>query len=174
MTGQFLSTKGDGGTPHWMAPEVLRGNQGISEKSDVYSFGVILWEIVTREVPWKELGHPQAIIWAVLSDGKRLQMPELVQPEVASLARDCWLEDPSLRPSFADIIERLSKLKFILPPGMPELGTTSVMKQLSGASSIKTPTSESSAVNAPATLSTDPAYAAGPLPPATETNPFIL
>lgn len=54
-----------------MAPEVLSGNQGISEKSDVYSFGVILWELVTREVPWRELGHPQAIIWAVSSEGKR-------------------------------------------------------------------------------------------------------
>jgi len=30
------------GTPHWMAPEILRGNK-YEEYSDVYSFGMILW-----------------------------------------------------------------------------------------------------------------------------------
>ena len=140
MKGEFLSTKGDGGTPHWMvrialpyfcffklslmqlfflqAPEVLLGVHGISEKSDVYSFGVILFELVTREIPWKELGHAQAITWAVLSKGERLQMPEGVQPEIVSLATDCWNNEPSLRPSFSSIIERLSAMDCIFPPGI--------------------------------------------------------
>jgi serine/threonine protein kinase len=30
------------GTPHWMAPEILREKE-YTEKSDVYSFGMILW-----------------------------------------------------------------------------------------------------------------------------------
>jgi len=40
------------GTPHWMAPEILRGNK-YEEYSDVYSFGMILWEIVTGNIPYK-------------------------------------------------------------------------------------------------------------------------
>ena len=30
------------GTPHWMAPEILRGGE-YEEYSDIYSFGMILW-----------------------------------------------------------------------------------------------------------------------------------
>ncbi len=30
------------GTPHWMAPEILRGEK-YDEAADVYSFGMVLW-----------------------------------------------------------------------------------------------------------------------------------
>lgn len=36
------------GTPYWMAPEVLHGNQ-YDERADVYSFGIVLCEIVSRK-----------------------------------------------------------------------------------------------------------------------------
>lgn len=42
------------GTPHWMAPEIMRG-EPYTEKSDVYSFGMILWEIITGKIPYENL-----------------------------------------------------------------------------------------------------------------------
>ncbi len=48
------------GTPNWMAPEICRGEK-YTDKADVYSFGLIVWEIVTREVPYRELS-PNEII----------------------------------------------------------------------------------------------------------------
>lgn len=34
-----------------MAPEVYEGKH-YNEKADVFSFGVVLWEIVTRSLPY--------------------------------------------------------------------------------------------------------------------------
>ena len=38
-----------------------------SEKCDVYSWGIIFWEVLTRRVPFVELGLAYRIMWAVHS-----------------------------------------------------------------------------------------------------------
>jgi serine/threonine protein kinase len=41
--------------PRWLAPEVLSG-KSYTFAADVYSFGVILWEMLTWQVPWHDMG----------------------------------------------------------------------------------------------------------------------
>ena len=40
------------GSCSWMAPELIR-NEPCNEKVDVWSFGVLLWELLTRQEPYK-------------------------------------------------------------------------------------------------------------------------
>ncbi|MCO5600010.1 hypothetical protein L7F22_054118 [Adiantum nelumboides] len=105
----FLTAKSGRGTPQWMAPEVLR-NEPSDEKADVYSFGVIMWELATEEVPWDGLNAMQ-VVGAVGFMNQRLQIPDNIEPEWATLMKECWESDPKLRPSFQDITDRLKEMQ---------------------------------------------------------------
>ncbi|EEF51112.1 map3k delta-1 protein kinase, putative [Ricinus communis] len=104
----FITAKSGRGTPQWMAPEVLR-NEPSNEKSDVFSFGVILWELMTVSIPWINLNSVQVVGVVGFMD-RRLELPEDLDPKVASLIRDCWQSDPGERPSFEDIIHRMTSI----------------------------------------------------------------
>ena len=58
------------GTFHWMAPEVLQSDTNYSHKADVYSFAIVMWEIMSREPPFKGL-RPHEIMAAVLNNQAR-------------------------------------------------------------------------------------------------------
>lgn len=49
-------------TFRWVAPEVLAGSH-YGKAADVYAFGVIMWEILTWQVPWDDLGPWQVQPW---------------------------------------------------------------------------------------------------------------
>ncbi|KAJ0775261.1 putative protein kinase TKL-CTR1-DRK-2 family [Helianthus annuus] len=84
----FLSARSGGGTPQWMAPEVLR-NEPSNEKSDVFSFGIILWELVTQSVPWSNM-NPLQVVGVVGFMDRRLDLPEDLDPSLSSIIQDCW------------------------------------------------------------------------------------
>ena len=101
MTGQC-------GTYQWMAPEVVGGHR-YTESADVYSFGINLWEIYTRRIPHANLSPIQAAV-AVMKKGLRPELPVDTPPDYAQLVRDCWAQNPLLRPSFGSILVRLGKI----------------------------------------------------------------
>ncbi|PSS04139.1 Serine/threonine-protein kinase [Actinidia chinensis var. chinensis] len=104
----FLTAKSGRGTPQWMAPEVLR-NEPSNEKSDVFSFGVILWELMTESIPWKHLNSFQVVGVVGFMD-RRLDLPENLDARASSIIRDCWQSNPEHRPSFQDLIVRVTDL----------------------------------------------------------------
>lgn len=98
----FLTAKSHGGTPEWMAPEVLR-DEPSNEKCDVYSYGVILYELVTGQEPWGNM-HPMQVVGAVGYGGRQLALPPGVDPHVASWIYRCWSQVPNERPSFGELL----------------------------------------------------------------------
>jgi tRNA A-37 threonylcarbamoyl transferase component Bud32 len=86
------------------APEVLRSQKKTyTAQSDVYSFALLLWELAERRVPFALLDAP-TIAQAVANHRLRPPLPSNINAEYVSLVAQCWREEPSERPSFADII----------------------------------------------------------------------
>lgn len=97
------------GTHHWIAPEVLRGEE-FSQAADVYSFGVILWEMIHRKIPFQDLSAAQ-VIGIVGYGGKRLQISACCPPQVRTLLQRCLIRDKiDIRPSFAKLAAELNGL----------------------------------------------------------------
>ncbi|NXO23188.1 M3K12 kinase, partial [Cisticola juncidis] len=93
------------GTVAWMAPEVIR-NEPVSEKVDIWSFGVVLWELLTGEIPYKDVDS-SAIIWGVGSNSLHLPVPSSCPDGFKVLLRQCWNSKPRNRPSFRQILLHL-------------------------------------------------------------------
>ncbi|XP_042241727.1 mitogen-activated protein kinase kinase kinase 7-like isoform X3 [Homarus americanus] len=94
------------GSAAWMAPEVFEGKL-YTEKCDVYSWGIILWEVMTRRVPFEDLGLAVRIMWAV----HQKQRPPLVTgcPKLLeNLMKRCWDHNQARRPRMEEVVEKIS------------------------------------------------------------------
>ncbi|KAK1604585.1 hypothetical protein QYE76_028258 [Lolium multiflorum] len=104
---QTLISGGVRGTLPWMAPELLNGSSNlVSEKVDVFSFGIVMWELITGEEPYADL-HYGAIIGGIVNNNLRPPVPESCDPQWRSLMEQCWSAEPSVRPSFTEVVKRL-------------------------------------------------------------------
>lgn len=89
------------GTPHWMAPETLKGDKNYGPEVDVYSFGMLLYELLTNSIPW-EGKDPMAVATAVVHKS-RPDLPKDTPKPLRELIECCWSQKPSERPTFTEI-----------------------------------------------------------------------
>ncbi|XP_061879624.1 mitogen-activated protein kinase kinase kinase 20-like [Entelurus aequoreus] len=96
------------GTFPWMAPEVIQ-SLPVSETCDTYSYGVVLWEMLTREVPFKGFEGLQ-VAWLVVEKQERLTIPTCCPASFAELMRKCWQAEPKERPQFKQVLVTLETM----------------------------------------------------------------
>lgn len=93
------------GTVAWMAPEALREDR-CSEKVDIWSFGVVLWELLTRETPFRE--HEQSSIIFLVGSGRlKLMIPSTCPEGFKLIMQMCFKYNAKDRPSFKLICNHL-------------------------------------------------------------------
>eukprot|EP01133_Synstelium_polycarpum_P017737 gene17737-21148_t len=95
------------GTTGWVAPEVL-AEEGYTEKADVYSFAIVLWELLTRLIPYAGKNTMQVV--RSIDRGERLSIPDWCPATYASLINRCWETDPAHRPSFPEILPMMEAM----------------------------------------------------------------
>ncbi|KAM6177361.1 mitogen-activated protein kinase kinase kinase 21 [Erethizon dorsatum] len=106
------------GTYAWMAPEVIRSSL-FSKGSDIWSYGVLLWELLTGEVPYRGIDG-LAVAYGVAVNKLTLPIPSTCPEPFAKLMKECWEQDPHIRPSFASILQQLSDIEVAVMTEMPQ------------------------------------------------------
>ncbi|OHT09262.1 hypothetical protein TRFO_21914 [Tritrichomonas foetus] len=109
ISRMFLKNKRmskDLGTTSFMAPEVST-TINYDQKCDVYSYGMILYEISEVRQPFRKV--PEREVKELVKSGVRPDFKNDKTPKnLKTLITKCWNSDPSLRPTFEEIILILS------------------------------------------------------------------
>lgn len=102
--------KGDARLPlKWMAPETIF-DRVYTTQSDVWSFGVLLWEIFSLGAsPYPGVCIDE-LFCRRLKEGTRMRPPDYATNEIYQTMLDCWLDRPTDRPTFAELVEHLGNL----------------------------------------------------------------
>ncbi|XP_010882425.2 receptor-interacting serine/threonine-protein kinase 1 [Esox lucius] len=93
------------GTLCYMAPEHLDSiNTRSSEKSDVYSFAIVVWVILAGREPYENARGEDHICQCVRKGDRPDEdlIPDHTPLEIIELMRNCWHQDPQLRPTFEE------------------------------------------------------------------------
>ncbi|XP_060722757.1 mast/stem cell growth factor receptor kita isoform X2 [Tachysurus vachellii] len=92
----------------WMSPESIFECVYTFE-SDVWSYGILLWEIFSLgSSPYP--GIPvDSKFYKMIKEGYRMDSPEFAPSEMYEIMQSCWDADPSRRPSFGKIVEKVEQ-----------------------------------------------------------------
>ena len=103
-SASMVSTLGLKGTIAYIPPEILN-DYDYTKEGDVYAFSMIVYEIMTNIEPFKNCGMSTLI--SKVSKGIRPDLDQPMPESYKNLIEKCWSQDPSIRPSFDEIVKEL-------------------------------------------------------------------
>ena len=103
-SSSMVSTLGLKGTIAYIPPEILN-DYDYTKEGDVYAFSMIVYEIMTNIEPFKNCGMSTLI--SKVSKGIRPDLDQPMPESYKNLIEKCWSQDPSIRPSFDEIVKEL-------------------------------------------------------------------
>jgi len=97
------------GQLRWMAPELLIENPTL--KSDIYSFGIIIWQLLTRKLPYPEAKN-EVQVFNSMKDPTRIKFvfPSNTSQFLKQLGKQCLDNNPKLRPTAEYILYYLDNI----------------------------------------------------------------
>ena len=118
-----------GGTPSYMAPELLSGHASpASFKVDVYSWALVLWELLHNQRTHPRSWSMAVLFSNVLNNDYRPAIGEYLSSELRELLTCAWNKDPEQRPAFDAIlfsnvlVEHRKNLQYDVSPGSSTSG----------------------------------------------------
>jgi serine/threonine protein kinase len=97
------------GTPQYMAPEVIEGNEG-GTRADIWAFGAVLYEMVTARKPFDGKSQSSLMGTILAADPPPLNMKPVTPAWLERLVRRCLAKDPEHRyQSMRDVVLELEE-----------------------------------------------------------------
>ncbi|XP_076000698.1 receptor-interacting serine/threonine-protein kinase 2 isoform X2 [Genypterus blacodes] len=107
-----------GGTVIYMPPEEYEPsrNRRADVKHDMYSYAIIMWEVLSRQIPFEDVTNPMQIMFSVLrgmrpdtsQDSLSVEIPS--RDTLISLMTCGWTSNPDERPSFLNCLIELEPM----------------------------------------------------------------
>ena len=97
------------GTPYWMAPEVVKSDDGYAYSADVWSLGCTVAEMFTGRPPWPTKGSVAAAIMMIATaEAGPTELPTAndgATPGALDFMAKCFTVDPAQRPSCKQLLQ---------------------------------------------------------------------
>ena len=93
------------GTPCYMAPEVLKEEEGYTEKADIWSLGITAIELALGAAPYSNLFPLEIIVKIVNSPPPQLPDEPRFSPVFKDFVKACLVTQPSKRPTAKQLLE---------------------------------------------------------------------
>ncbi|CRK98429.1 CLUMA_CG011787, isoform A [Clunio marinus] len=98
----------------WLPPEALTAAEEYTTKSDVWSFGILGYELVTLGgSPYPSIIATQGEFLFQLLNGARMKCPTNCSQQLFEIYESCWMIQPSDRPTFEELSDRISQLSLL-------------------------------------------------------------
>eukprot|EP01087_Luapelamoeba_hula_P013335 TRINITY_DN380_c0_g1_i1.p1 TRINITY_DN380_c0_g1~~TRINITY_DN380_c0_g1_i1.p1 ORF type:complete len:410 (-),score=71.83 TRINITY_DN380_c0_g1_i1:172-1401(-) len=91
------------GTPYWMAPELIRG-QEYGTKVDIWSLGIMIMEMAEGDPPYMEFPPLRALFLITTKGIPDLKEPSKWSPTFREFVNLCLEKDPEKRPSADELL----------------------------------------------------------------------
>lgn len=96
------------GTPCWMAPEVMQGDEGYDAKADIWSFGITLLELAHGHAPFARLPPMKVLMMALQNPPPTLEQSDSKKhfsKAMRDIVAKCLVKNPHERPSASQLLE---------------------------------------------------------------------
>ncbi|KZT61960.1 Pkinase-domain-containing protein [Calocera cornea HHB12733] len=104
------------GTPHHMAPEVIKSTSTYNTKADIWSLGITIYELVTGEPPHSGIRDPETVFRLVTREGPP-SLPHTDGSEaMREFVRACLTSEPTERPSADELLKHKWLKPFLKNP----------------------------------------------------------
>lgn len=114
------------GTPTYMSPEQITGNQGLDQRSDVYSFGVMAYTLFTGRPPFRSDNQAELLYKVVheTPSSPDTMNPDL-PPHIVQAVNRVLSKDPARR--FSSVFEFVTAL--VKPPTVLDFGSSTLLDE---------------------------------------------